>query len=162
MSTWREKFRIYSLSRGHLNGARRLYSRLFHGTNLRFLGKYASRKTTYQDRVAMVATKGRRLVGLVCCSLLEGGVSWPELIGVQKAYRRQGVATALWRRMEKKLRSLKVNSVWTRSRVLGAEIDLFLYPEAVVFLLKPGCQKRNDIYDMEAVFAEVSLDTSPA
>ena len=82
--------------------------------------------------LAYVARSGERLAGIVCCQIVDRDaltqpgvpIARVDLLAVAPRFRRRGVATRLWRRMEAKLKAMGISSAWTRSRVLGAGVDL--------------------------------------
>ena len=156
----------------HLPQARRFCVKAFPDTKgrLGFLDECASGKKQHAGALGLIAAEGQRLVGILCCQVLEdpvlapgrGPVAHVDLMAVHPAFRRRGVATMMWQRMEAKLVAMGIPSVWTRSRVISAGVDLRKHSEAVVFLLKMGFQKRSDIYDMTSRLDELGLDTSCA
>ena len=160
------------MRRTDVTAAERLCRRLFPEVTQRlsFLSECASRKKGDTGSLAFVALAGQRLAGIVCCQVLDKDVlptgadpiAQVDLIGVDARFRRRGIATTLWKRMEARLRALGIRSAWTRSRVLGWGLDLVQHPEAVVFFLKAGFEKRQDVYDMTADLRGLDLDTCRA
>jgi len=121
----------------------------------------------YERGLALALTDRRRILGLMIgvrkrkrCFTTEAGkrIAWLNLFAVRKEVRRQGIASDLLAEMEKRLRGLGVREVRIRSNFCSG-LDL-RYREAVVFLLKNGFCKMEDIYDQEVNPSELTCDTS--
>ena len=114
---------------GDLPAAMRLCARLFPDAkrNLGILEQCASRRKDHAHSLAVVAAAQGRLAAVLCCHLTRDrvlapdtdSVAWLDLVGVAPGFRRSGIATRLWERMEKDLAKRGIPAAWTRSRALG-------------------------------------------
>jgi len=166
------------MQRADIGAVKRMCAPIFPAAKgrLGFLAECASGKGEHAASLGFVARLGGglggglggRLAGVLCCQVVEDTVLAPgagvvghvDLLAVSPRYRRRGVATGLWKRMESKLAARGIPSVWTRSRALRSGVDLMKYPGAIVFFLRMGFQKRQDIYDMTGYLDELDFDTS--
>ncbi len=164
------KIKIRPFRRADCAAAQRFCGTIFRRTarGFDFERWFARPKKGDRRSFAFVAERRGRLVGLVLASIIP--LDWLnrpsrphgrfELIAVVPSLRRRGVATALWRRMEARLKRLGVRRVTTMSRPLSYGVEILKYPAAAVLLMRLGFEKKQEIYDQEADLRKLNCDTS--
>lgn len=159
--------RIRPLRRSDAPAAGRFCGLIFPRERRRFRFAEWLKRGADRPSFGFVAVTGGRIAGLVLCSLAPfDSVNAPgrpngrlEVVAVHPRFRRRGIATALWRRMEGRMKAAGARRVWTLSRSLDWGIDLVRFPAAVVLLLRLGFEKLRDVYDQEADLTKLDFDT---
>jgi ribosomal protein S18 acetylase RimI-like enzyme len=146
-----------------------LCGRVFRREKRRFrIGEwFAEWRKKSQPCFGVVAVVRSRIVGILVCSMAPyNDTNAPgrpngrlHVIAVDPGFRRRGIATAMWKKMEAKLAAAGARRIWTLSRALDWGVDLVRFPAAVVLLLRLGFEKLRDVYDQEADLTKMSFDT---
>ncbi len=85
-----------------------------------FSAEHLRHKIGDKNNLYILAKENHKIVGF-CYGYFEAGTFWLEWIGVDKEFRRKGIATYMIRFVANKLKRRGIHKVWNDSRVNNKE-----------------------------------------
>ncbi len=83
------------------------------------------RKIGDKSNLYVLAKENSKVIGF-CYGYFEAGIFWLDWIGVDKEFRRKGIATCMIRFVENRLKRRRIHKIWNDSRTNNKEaVELF-------------------------------------
>jgi len=119
----------------------------------------------FNPEITLIAKEGNQIVGFmqgVIKPYRDGKCGWIKLMAVHKQYRRRGIASELYAKLEAKFKSEDCN----RARIYDVVPNYFMpgidpfYTEAVCFAERKGFKKWNDTSNLLADLKNQTFETA--